>query len=102
MWRNGWVSLAMLRYLRYPVISFATTVNCATSAFATEALLQLTRPGLSTAGVVQLHPAVESGVGRPPHEAAQAHEAVDAGATFLVSPGTDEAVVAAMRVRTVI
>ena len=29
--------------------------------------------------------------------AAQAHEAVEAGATFLVSPGTDEAVVAAMR-----
>jgi 2-dehydro-3-deoxyphosphogluconate aldolase / (4S)-4-hydroxy-2-oxoglutarate aldolase len=29
--------------------------------------------------------------------AAQAHEAAEAGATFLVSPGTDEAVVAAMR-----
>jgi 2-dehydro-3-deoxyphosphogluconate aldolase / (4S)-4-hydroxy-2-oxoglutarate aldolase len=29
--------------------------------------------------------------------AAQAHEAVEAGATFLVSPGTDEVVVAAMR-----
>jgi 2-dehydro-3-deoxyphosphogluconate aldolase/(4S)-4-hydroxy-2-oxoglutarate aldolase len=29
--------------------------------------------------------------------AAQAHEAVEAGATFLVSPGTDEAVVAVMR-----
>ena len=29
--------------------------------------------------------------------AAQAHEAVEAGATFLVSPGTDDAVVAAMR-----